>query len=152
MQSWIVVPVIDQKNRKHHQWYYSNNVGDTHNLNGTRVILTFTMSAMEMTAAPFITIHGLNEREISKETCTDDHLIIAVPKFCAGSTIDVRIREVGYLCFDRSEKSAVNKTSEQKTFEHCRENVLSPFIASARESLFEWTLGTPIPDTLAALC
>ena len=111
------------------------------------------MNAMGMAATPFITIYSLNEREFSKEVYLDDHLIVAIPGLCAGGTIDARIREVGYLCFIRSKKSAVNnKTTEQRNFEYYREKVLFPFITSIRESLFDWIPGTPIPDTLAAVC
>jgi hypothetical protein len=153
IQSWTVVPKVEQKNRQTHQSYYANDVGGTDNLNGTRVRLTYTMNAMGMTAAPFITIYGLNERELSKDVYPDGHLIVAVPGLCAGGSQDVRIREVGYLCFIRSEKSTVNnKTAEQRNFEYYREKVLFPFIASIRETLFDWSPGTPIPDTLSAVC
>ena len=58
-----------------------------------------------------------------------------------------------HLCIIRSEKLAVNnKTAEQRNFEYYREKVLFPFIAGIRESLFDWIPGTPIPDTLAAVC
>jgi hypothetical protein len=99
--------------------------GGTDNPNRTRVRLTYTMNAMGMTAAPFITIYGLNERELSKDVYPDGHLIVAVPGLCAGGSQNVQIREVSYLCFIRSEKSTVNnKTAEQRNFEYYREKVL----------------------------
>ena len=56
VERWHAVPVVDQKNRKDHQSYYSNNVGGTSLLNGTRVRLTFTMNALGNTAALVITV------------------------------------------------------------------------------------------------
>jgi hypothetical protein len=97
-------------------------------------------------------LYGLNERELSKDVYPEGHLIVAVSGLCAGGYQDVQIREVGYFCFIRSEKLSVNnKTSEQRNFKYNREKFLSPFIASIRETLFDWTPGTPIPETLSAV-
>ena len=145
VESWHVVPVLDQKNRKDHQSYFSNNVGGTSLLNGTRVRLTFTMNALGNTAAPFITVYG-------KIKYPKGHLILELPGLCAGGTQDLRLNEVGYVCFVRTEKSDNGKTVEQRNFEFYREKVLMPFLSSARSRYYDWVEGTPIPDDLTAVC
>ena len=116
---------------------FSNDDGGTDNKNGLRVRLTFTMNGVGMMAAPFVTVTGLTERELPRETCPSGVFIISIPGLCAGGNSDIRNISPGFVCFVRSERCEISgKTAEKKNFEWYREHVLLPFVSDCRTKLY----------------
>ena len=149
LEGWYLV---DKNHDNSKQSYFSNDTGGTDNKNGLRVRLTFTLNGVGMMAAPFITVTGITEKELPRNTCPSGVYILSIPGLCSGGNTDVRNDAVGHVAFVRSERGAVSgKTSEQRNFEWYRENVLLPFIKNIRRVLYQHDINTPIPDELSAV-
>ena len=86
------------------QSYYTTSECGTDNKNGLRVRLTFTMNGVGLMAAPFITITGLTERELPKDTCASGVFILTINGLSAGANADIRNSAPGYVCFVRNQR------------------------------------------------
>jgi len=121
------------------QLVYGNEEGGTNHKNGLQVRLTFTMKATGMVAATFITVTGLNERELPKSSNSDGVMHIAIPGLCIGTAQDLRHEAVEYLALYRKESCHItNHTSEERNFRFYRRHVLQPFIDLCREKMDGW--------------
>ena len=117
---------------------------DSKNMCGTRVKLTYSFSAAGTSAPIFITITGLNKREL---TCTEDFLVLAIEGLCVGGGgVTVGNKQKGYLVFMKSEKGM-----DKKRYKFYRDNILLPFINDSRSTFGNWKQGDPIPPSLKAV-
>ena len=66
LEGWYLV---DKNHDNSKQSYFSNDTGGTDNKNRLRVRLTFTLNGVGMMAAPFITVKGITEKELPRNTC-----------------------------------------------------------------------------------
>ena len=110
-------------------------------MNGMRVKLTWTLSGGGTCAPLFVTVTGLNERELP----SGDMLVVQVAGLCIGGSGVGANEQEGYIVFTRSGQ-------DQKRFEFYQSNVLLPFINSLRKeySNFDISDGISIPDELTA--
>ena len=112
---------------------YSNDIGGTDNLNGVRVKITVTINALDIIAAPSISVTVISREELPLDMCPSGLYIIRIPSLCAGSSVDPRHDAPGYISFVSCEKSNnTQTTSEQRNFEWYKTNILLPFINLCR--------------------
>ena len=117
------------------------NVDESDHMNGMRVKLTWTLSGGGTCAPLFVTVTGLNERELP----SGDMLIFQVAGLCIGGSGVGANEQEGYIVFTRS-------GHDQKRFEFYQSNVLLPFINSLRKEYSNSDIsdGISIPDELTA--
>ena len=76
---------------------------DSNMMNGMRVKLTFTFSAIGTCALIFISISGLTPKELPKEAC----IILQVEGLCIdGGEVSIGNKEKGYITFTRNDADA----------------------------------------------
>ncbi len=118
------------------------NVDECDHMNGMRVKLTWTLSGGGTCAPLFVTVTGLNDRELP----TAQMLVVQVAGLCIGGSGVGANEQEGYIVFTKSGQ-------DQKRFEFYQSNVLFPFINSLRKeySDFDISDGITIPDELTAV-
>ena len=115
---------------------YRNN--DTNNMNGLRVKLTYTFCGAGMMASIFISVLGLNEREMPDDDC----ISLTIPGLCVGGGgVTVGSKECGTLLFMRGDSG-----SDKKRYQIYRDKVLIPFVKKLRTEFGDWMDGTPVPE------
>ena len=145
--------LVDNNQQESSQSCYSTDIGGTDHLNGLRVRLTMTINGIGAMAAPFITVTGITEKELPKESCESGVYILQIPGLCTGSSMDPRLNAPGYICFVRSERHELSqKSAEQLNFEWYRSNILLPFINVCREKYYSWEPNSTVPEDLTAVC
>ena len=73
------------------------------------------MNGIGLMAAPFISITGLNKRELPVDTCPSGVLLMKINGLSAEANANIRNTAPGYVCFVRNQKDKVSgKTFEQK--------------------------------------
>ena len=150
LEGWYLTESKLQGNK---QSLFSNDEGGTDQKKGLRVRLTFTLNAIGMMAATYISVTGITEKELPKSKCPSGIYIMKIPGLCPGGGSDPRLNAPGFVVFLRAEKSGVSgKTAEGKKFERYREHVLLPFLSTCRENFYGWHRSSPVPDTLTAVC
>ena len=91
----------------------------------------------------FISVLGLNERELPEDHCVS----IEIPGLCVGGGgVTVGNKECGILMFMRGE-SGIDK----ERYRIYRDDVLLPFIEKSIIEFGGWVKGTPIPQDLKAV-
>ena len=117
------------------------NVDESDHMNGMRVKLTWTLSGGGTCAPLFVTVTGLNERELP----SGDMLVVQVAGLCIGGSGVGANEQEGYIVFTKSGQ-------DQKRFEFYQSNVLLPFINSLRKEYSNLNIsdGISIPDELTA--
>ena len=115
---------------------YKNN--DTNNMNVLRVKLTYTFCGAGMMASIFISVLGLNEREMPDDDC----ISLTIPGLCVGGGgVTVGSKECGTLLFMRGDSG-----SDKKRYLIYRDKVLIPFVKKLRTEFGDWMDGTPVPE------
>ena len=116
---------------------------DSKNMCGMRVKLTYTFSGAGIMAPIFITVLGLNDRELPKDQCVS----LQIPGLCVGGGgVTVGSKGFGILMFMRGEKGI-----DKYRYEIYRDEVLIPFIKQSRMEFGGWEEGTPIPEDMKAV-
>ena len=118
---------------------------DSNMMNGMRVKLTFTFSAIGTCALIFISISGLTPKELPKEAC----IILQVEGLCIdGGEVSIDNKEKGYVMFMRNDADA-----DKYRYKYYRDEVLIPFIQSTRKEYdgFSNESNLPIPEDLTAV-
>ena len=87
-------------------------------MNGLHVRPRVSMNGIGMIAPTFITIKGVNEKELPVTTCPNGRLHIEIPGLCVGGTQDLRNDAIGHVCFIRNQSNSDNTTNEQLNFEY----------------------------------
>ena len=121
-------------------------VEDSKAMNGLRVKLTFTFTAMGNCFPLVVTVAGLTEKEMPGK----DFVHVEIPGLCIGGggvSVDSN-QQVGHLFLMRNTEGA-----EKARFRYYQEHVLIPGINLQRKNYcnFDITAGTTIPDTATAV-
>ena len=78
----------------------------------------------------YITVYGLNVRELPVEDIPSGIFVLEVPGLSYENNLDARVLESGYVVFTRS---SIHNHGEQsvsaKSFQHYREKLLLPYIS-----------------------
>ena len=99
--------------------------------NGLLIKLTFTFSAAGTMAPLVMRITRLSESELPVSTCPDSFLVVAVPGFCVGGSVDPQANSTGYIVFTR--KSSASSVSIDRMFLNWYEStVYKQFIEDQR--------------------
>jgi hypothetical protein len=99
-------------------------------LNGLRVKITCAFSAAGTVADLFVSVCGLTEAELPKETCPEGILKIKIEGLCVGGAgVAVGTKGHGWLVFVRTDS---DKKADQKRHTCYRDNVLLPIIQKSR--------------------
>ena len=105
-----------------------------------------------MMVAPFITVTGIFERKLPKDTCPSGIFIMIIPGLCSGGNVDPCNKAPRYLSFVQTEKvKSSGKLSEQINVEWYREEIILPFLTEIQFTLCGMNLTGYIPDKLAAV-
>ena len=116
---------------------------DSKNMCGMRVKLTYTFSGAGIMAPIFITVLGLNERELPQGQCVS----LKIPGLCVGGGgVTVGSKGFGILMFMRGEQGI-----DKHRYEIYRDEILVPFIRQSRTEFGGWEEGTPIPEDMKAV-
>ena len=112
-------------------------------MKGLRVKTTFTFSAVGMSAPIFITVYGLNEREIPSDKC----ILVPLKGLCIGGGVNIDAKMSGYVLFMRKQENA-----DSIRYTHYLKNILLPFV---KDNRYQFD-GLPreevdIPDELSAV-
>jgi hypothetical protein len=112
---------------------------------GMRVKLTWTFNGTGECAPLFITVSGLNDRELPADK---DLVVLKVRGLCIGGVGIGGDTQLGYVVFTRKESGA-----EKKRFVYYQNEVLIPFMNKMRKdySGYDTSGGMPIPDTLTGV-
>ena len=81
---------------------FSAEIGGTDHLNGLRIRATHTMCGVGIMAPLYVTVYGLNERELPAADFPSGVLVLEVPGLSYASNLDARATETGYVVFTRS--------------------------------------------------
>ena len=110
---------------------------------GMRVKLTYTFSAAGTMAPIFVSVLGLNERELPQ-----DHIVsLEIEGLCVGGGgVTLGNKQKGYVIFMRGEKGM-----DKKRYEMYRDNIFLPFVSQSRKEFDGWMEGTAIPKYLKAV-
>ena len=117
---------------------------DSNMMNGMRVKLIFTFSVIGTCAPIFISVCGLTQKELPKETC----IILQVEDLCiGGGGVSIGNKEKGYVMFMRNDADA-----DKYRYKYYRDEVLILFIQSTRREYdgFFNESNLPIPEDLTA--
>ena len=107
-----------------------------------RVKLTYTFSGAGSIAPIFITVMGLNDRELA-----ENNIALKIEGLSiGGSGVTVGTKQCGYLLFMKGQKGA-----DYDRYRHYRDNVLIPFINQSHVDYTGWREGTEIPQKLKAV-
>ena len=129
--------IVPEKMDKHKS-NYSNDMGGTDHLNGIRVRHTYSMNAMGNLAPIYITVTGMNEREMPVDTCPEGIFVMKVKGLVFGGTQDIRHRQsLGYVVFMRNQRDKTGKTNEQLNFSYYRDKIFDVWIDQLREEYGE---------------
>ena len=128
---------------------YSCEVGGTYHINGLCVRHTHSMNAFDNIAPIYLTVYGLNEREIPRDNYPSGIFVMEIEDLCFGGAQDVRKQNVGYIVFMRNEiDSVTGDTNETKKY---RNTVCIPWIDKIREQYAGFVAGRsgiPVPEEL----
>jgi hypothetical protein len=119
--------------------------------NGLLVKLTFSFSVGSTMAPPVIRVAGLSEAELPVEMTESPMLIVQVSGLCVGSSVDLHLRDVGYIVFMRSTSKDQSISSDQIFFEWYYEDVFRKFVANQRKLYDRWEEGTTVEPELIAV-
>jgi hypothetical protein len=118
--------------------------GDLHAMQGLRVKLTFTFSQAGLVADTFVSIVGLTDQEIPKETCPSGFLAIDVKGLgIGGAGVTVGEQKTGWVVFIRNDN---DQSGDKERYKFYREKVFLPFVRQSRSWFDNWIPNTPIPD------
>ena len=98
-ESWYLLQGGSLQKKEKYCSVYSNEEKGTDHLNGLRVRPTVSINGIGMIAPTFITIKGVNEKELPTQNCPCGCLYIEIPGLCVGGTQDLRNKSVGHMCF-----------------------------------------------------
>jgi len=115
-------------------------------MNGMRVKLTFTFSAIGTCMPLVCTVAGLTEREMPNG---DEFIHVKIPGLCVGGGgVNINNKEFGHLLLMRDTVGAA-----EKKFKWYHDEVLIPGIKAQRKHFagFDSTSGEPVPDNLTAV-
>jgi len=115
-------------------------------MNGLRVKLTFTFTAMGNCSSLVVTVVGLTEKEMTVK----DFVHVEIPELCIGEggvSVDSN-QQFGHLFLMQNTEGA-----EKARFRYYQEHELIPGINLQRKNYcnFDITTGTTIPDTATAV-
>ena len=117
--------------------------GNSKNMCGMRVKLTYTFSAAGTMAPFFITVCGLSEREMPTDSC----IVLKIQGLCVGgSGVSVGPQQYGYLCFMRGDGKM-----DKNRYKNYRDKVFLPFVEATRSDYADLEKGTVIPADLQAV-
>ena len=85
--------------RNNNQSAYGNEQRGADHLNGLCIQLSFIMNINGIFSSTFITVTGINERELPKENCLSDVIYLAIKGLCIGATQDLMYNAIGYIVF-----------------------------------------------------
>ena len=107
-------------------------------MKGMRVKLTFSFTALGVSAPMFITVTGLDESELPLDTS----LLVKVKGLSiGGGGVNMENESVGYLLFMRKKENA-----DLVRYSFYQKNVLFPFIKKCREEYDDFSSNTFTPD------
>ena len=114
---------------------FNGDTGGTDKLSGVRVRHTHTINAYGNTAPIYITMYGLNDRELPVSKNPDGMLVLKIPGLCIGAGQDIRLSNViGYVIFLRNDQKKEGEyTLETKNFDYYRNKVYLPYIETLRQ-------------------
>ncbi|CAB9513643.1 hypothetical protein SEMRO_603_G174050.1 [Seminavis robusta] len=118
---------------------------------GIRVKMTALMSAAGIFGPLCVSVLGLNERELPKDSCESGAVIIKVRGLSiGGGGVTVGSNQCGYIMLVRNDG---NKDTEKVKCQLFTKHCLLPFIETLRKEDpgGHWTPGLPIPDSLQAM-
>ena len=99
-------------------------IDDSSKMKGLRVKMTFIFSAVGTSAPIFITVYGLNEREMPH----DKSIIVPLKGLCiGGGGVNMSGTTIGHVLFMRKQENA-----DSIRYTHYLKNVLLPFIQESR--------------------
>jgi hypothetical protein len=90
----------------------------------------------------WITVYGLSADELSPTECPSGILILEVPGLCIGGGVDPRHKEIGYICFIRSDGP---NDVEAERFGLYHDMCFLPFVRTLRE-LYNGESTGQVPD------
>ena len=112
---------------------------------GLAVRYTVTTTAAGTLAPLVAAVTGLTQHELPTESCPSGMIVITVPGFCIGASVDVYAQQPGYIVF-LAESTAGDSSRGQEFFDWYNENVMDPFIARSRELFDLCPEGAPVPE------
>lgn len=123
---------------------YTTGKKDEHK-SGLRVKLTHTFAANGVSAPVFVSICGLNERELPVQDCPSGVLILDIAGLCIGGAgINAGSTLKGTIIFVRNDQ---DKETDKVRFRAYRERVFLPFIEEIRAE-DGWTKGEPVDEEM----
>ena len=103
-------------------------------------------------APVYMTVTGLNDRELPSEYCKDGVLLVEVPGLVTSST-SMGSNDIGYIAFLRRERNEhTQRTSEELNFSHYRKNILVPFVLKMRKLLYGYEETEHVDPNYTAVC
>jgi hypothetical protein len=117
-------------------------IDNSNKMNGMRVKLTWTFSGAGICAPLFVTVTGLNDREMPSDV---DMIVVKIPGLCIGGCGVSGNKEVGYVVFMKK-----GNGGEEAPFKYYHDKVLMPFIKQQRED-FHGADGIAVRDDLTAV-
>ena len=116
---------------------------DSKNMCGLRVKLTYTFTGAGTMAPIFISVLGLNERELPQDQCV---ALKIKGLSVGGGGVTVGAKQNGILLFMRGDKGM-----DKNRYQIYRDEVLIPFIRESRSEFGGWKEGSPIPEDMKAV-
>ena len=99
---------------------------------GQRIRLTWTISADGTVAAVYVSVLGLNSRELPVDTCPSGVLVLPIEGLAIGG-VDPDCRAIGYVAFVRAEKDL-----EKQNFKHYQKMRVTSRILPSSESFLRF--------------
>ena len=84
--------------------------GGTDHKNRLRVRLTFTMNGFGILSVTFITVTGLNKKDLPKEKFLSGFLHVLISGICSGASQGIQNKAVGHLAMYHKESYTVTGT------------------------------------------
>ena len=133
--------------------HFSDDTGNTDGFRGLRVKHTVSMTASGHLAPMHVGIHGLSDKELSRELCPDGVYVMQLKGFCYGGGQDSQNKTIGRVIFMRSGFDTDPKISNDQYYhERYRNDVFLPFVEGTRETYLSdknWTKDDTVPDEAA---
>ena len=109
-------------------------------MQGMRVKLTFNFDTVGTCAPLFITVIGLNERNL----CGKRHILVRLKGLCIGEGgVNTGIDNFGYVLFMVKQENA-----HLIQYKYYKQNILLPFIQNSLTGFDRYVKGTPTPIEL----
>ena len=141
--------IVKKDNDSGTQSAYTQTSSSTDSCRGIRIRHTVSFNGVGNAAPFYMTIYGLSDSELPKETCPSGVYHMMLPGFSYGANRNCSNSTVGHIVFIRSTSKEDDISTDQLNHELYRKQVFLPWVEETRENYLRlegWKGGDDVDD------